>query len=353
MELIKLKDTDKYVTFGRTITDQEGTALFWTGSGVEFNILSKNLYVNIECGYDNIEIMLDIILDGERTQKLVLDKGLKRYQVFSGMYGEKPVNVRIIRDTQNMPEETNSFLIIKSFETDGNLVDPPVYTSNIEFIGDSLTSGEGCGLTKRIEWIPVIFDAVESYTYKTAKLLNARYSVLSQSGWGLYASWDNNLKNVLPDYYEDICGTSSCKKCIELGAHDAWDFSSNEMDTVVINLGTNDMNAIKTENVNKEEFIEGFKTKAVEFLKNVRINNEACNIVWAYGMLGDEMEPYIKEAIEDYKRQTGDSRVEYLKLPECKGEDVGVRFHPTPAAHEKVAKYLAEHLQSYQAFMLR
>ena len=252
MELIKLKDTDKYVTFGRTITDQEGTALFWTGSGVEFNILSKNLYVNIECGYDNIEIMLDIILDGERTQKLVLDKGLKRYQVFSGMYGEKPVNVRIIRDTQNMPEETNSFLIIKSFETDGNLVDPPVYTSNIEFIGDSLTSGEGCGLTKRIEWIPVIFDAVESYTYKTAKLLNARYSVLSQSGWGLYASWDNNLKNVLPDYYEDICGTSSCKKCIELGAHDAWDFSSNEMDTVVINLGTNDMNAIKTENVNKD-----------------------------------------------------------------------------------------------------
>ena len=353
MAYFKLKDTDKYVTFGRTITDAEGTALFWTGSGVEFNILSKSLYVDIECGYENFEIMLDIILDGERTQKFVLEKGLKRYMVFNGMYGQKPVNVRIVRDTQNMPDEKNHYLIIKGFETDGELVDPPVYSWNLEFIGDSLTSGEGCGLTKREEWIPVVFDAVESYTYKTARLLKARYSVLSQSGWGLYSSWDNNLKNVLPDYYEDICGTSNCQKCIDFGAHDPWDFSKEAMDTVVINLGTNDMNALNSGKVDKEKFIEGFKAKAVDFLKNVRVNNEACNIVWAYGMLGDEMEPYIKEAIEDYKRMTADYRVEYLKLPACTGDDLGARFHPTPAAHEKVAKYLAERLQSYQAFMLR
>lgn len=352
METIRLYETDKYVTFGRTVTDRDGMSLFWAGSGIEMNVLAGCFYVNIDCGYDNSEIMLDIILDGERTQKFVLDKGLKRYLVFNGMYGKKPVNVRIVRDTQNMPDEKNHYLIIKSFETDGRLEDAPVYSYNLEFIGDSLTSGEGCGLTKREEWIPVVFDAVECYTYKTARLMGARYSVLSQSGWGLYSSWDANVKNVLPDFYEDICGTSNCQKCIDIGAHDMWNFSSCEMDTVIVNLGTNDSNALKTGKFDRKEFLDAFKAKTVEFLKNIRVNNESCQIVWAYGMLGDEMEPYIKDAIEEYKSVTGDRRVDYLKLPDCQDE-VGARFHPTPKAHERVAKCLAEYLHSYQAFMLR
>ena len=65
------------------------------------------------------------------------------------------------------------------------------------------------------------------------------------------------------------------------------------------------------------------------------------------------MEPYIKELIESYKAESGDTRVEYLRLPECTGDDLGVRAHPTPGAHEKIARCLAEHLQSMQAFMLR
>lgn len=352
METIRLNETDKYVTFGRTITNNDGMALFWAGSGIEMNVLAGCLYVNIECSYDNSEIMLDIILDGERTQKIVLDKGVKKYMVFNGMYGKKPVNVRIVRDTQNMPDEKNHYLIIKSFETDGKLEEAPKYSYNLEFIGDSLTSGEGCGLTAREEWIPVVFDAVESYTYKTAKIMGACYSVLSQSGWGLYSSWDANVKNVLPDYYDEICGTSNCRKCVDIGAHDKWDFSSVKMDTVVVNLGTNDSNALKTGKFEKDEFIVSFKAKGVEFLKKIRAYNESCYIVWAYGMLGDDIEPYIKEAVEEYKAATGDQRVEYLKLPDCTG-DVGARFHPTPRAHERVAKALVEHLQSYQAFMLR
>ena len=75
METIRLNETDKYVTFGRTVTNNDGMALFWAGSGLEMNVLAGCLYVNIECSYDNSEIMLDIILDGERTQKIVLDKG--------------------------------------------------------------------------------------------------------------------------------------------------------------------------------------------------------------------------------------------------------------------------------------
>ena len=189
MQKFGIRDIGEYVLFGRNTVGENGLALFWSGSGLEFYISAKNLYVTIECLYENMELMLDIILEGERTQKLVLRKGIEKYQVFSGMNPEKKIKVRLVRDTQCMPEEKTSCLIIRDFESDGYFCGAPEYFYNIEFIGDSITSGEGCGLTTRDEWLPVVFDALENYTYKTAIKLNARYRVLSQSGWGLYASW--------------------------------------------------------------------------------------------------------------------------------------------------------------------
>ena len=353
MKNFRFTEIDKIVYFGRNTVTEEGVALFWTGSAVEFRIKAKSLYLNTECGYNGMELMLDIVLDGERTQKFVLEKGLSRYLVFNGMNPEKEITVRIIRDTQCMTDDPDSFLILKSIETDGEFAEPVDYPFQMEFIGDSLTSGEGCGLTKREEWIPVIFDAVESYTYKTAELLNARYNVLSQSGWGLYSSWDSNLKYVLPDYYDKVCGTTNCSKCIELGAHEKWDFAVSDPDAVVINLGTNDMNALNSGTFDKDKFILGFKEKAKCFIRDIRQKNNSCFIIWAYGMLGNEMEPYILDAIYEYKTENDDQRVEYLKLPLCTGKDLGVRFHPTPEGHSKTARHIADFIQSLQAFMLR
>lgn len=353
MQTYRVNEIENKLILGRNGLNEQGLALFWSGSGIELNVKARSLYVNIDCAYDDMELMMDIIIEGERTQKLVLDRGLKKYMVFNGMIPEKPVNVRIIRDTQCMTEEKNHHMIIKSFETDGYFEQVEEYGYNIEFIGDSLTSGEGCGLTKRVEWIPVIFDATENYSYKTAKILNAGYQVISESGWGLYASWDANLNNVLPDYYEKTCGTSKDSVSIAMGAHEEWSFSGPEMDAVIVNLGTNDSGALKTGKFEREAFIEAFKDKGREFLKTIRKHNNSCMIVWAYGMLGNDMEPYIIEIIESYKAESGDTRVEYLRLPECTGEELGVRAHPTPGAHEKIARCLAEHLQSLQAFMLR
>ena len=351
--IVKLNESDKIVTFGRTVTNEEGTALFWTGSAVDFNIKASELYMIIECGYDGRELMIDVILDGERSQKFILQNGTERYTVFRGMNPEKPLKVRIVRDTQCMPDDGNSFIVIKSLETDGELTEAAKYDVNLEFVGDSLTSGEGCGLVNRDEWAPVVFDAIDSYPYKTAKLLNAGYDVLSQSGWGLYASWDADLTHVLPDYYEQICGITKCEKSIGFGAHDKYDFSRKEMDVVLINLGTNDSGALNTGKFDRDEFLKAFKKKAIDFLKTIRKNNRACFIVWAYGMLGDDMEPYIKEAIKEYIKETGDKRAEYLKLPGCTKEDLGARFHPTPAAHSKTAECIVDFIRSLQVYMLR
>ena len=352
-KIFKLAYPENIVVFGRTATVAEGTVLFWTGSAVEFNIKASELYINIECGYDERELMLGIMLDGERSQKLTLENGIRKYTIFKGMDPERSVNVRVVRDTQCMSDDEQSYILLKDIETDGGFGELPQYEFNIEFIGDSITSGEGCGLVGRVEWAPVVFDAIESYTYKTAKMLNARYDVLSQSGWGLYAAWDGDTSHVLPDYYEQICGVTNGTKNISLGAHDKYDFSRHEMDVVLINLATNDSNALKTDKFQREDFLEAFIKKGVGFLKKIRKNNAACYIVWAYGMLGDDMEPYIKEIIKEYIKETGDRRTEYLKLPDSKGLDLGARSHPTPAAHTKAAQCIADFIRSQQVYMLR
>lgn len=352
-KVFKLDNSDNFAVFGRTSILKEGTVLFWTGSGIEFNIKASELYIYIECGYGERELMLDIILDGERSQKLTLECGTRKYTIFKGMDPEKPINVRVVRDTQCMSDDSQSYILLKDIETDGDYCELPVFGLNMEFIGDSITSGEGCGLTNRVEWNTVVFDAVESYTYMTARMLNARYDVLSQSGWGLYASWDADTSHVMPDYYEQVCGVTKSPKNISLGAHEQYDFSRNKMDVVVINLATNDSNALKTEKFPKEDYLKAFKQKGVDFLKTVRKNNDVCYIIWAYGMLGDEMEPYVKDIIEEYIKETGDMRTSYLKLDDCIGPDLGARSHPTPAAHAKAAQRLADYIRSQQAYMLR
>jgi len=161
----------------------------------------------------------------------------------------------------------------------------------------------------------------------------------------LYASWDSNLKNVLPDYYEEVCGVSQDEKCCGSGAKEAWDFASCPMDAVVINLGTNDGSAMKSGNFDKDEFLNGFKAKALDFLKKIRKKNPGCIIVWAYGMLGNDMEAYIKEILEEYIKLDGDDRAYFLKLENCTGKELGARSHPTPEAHLKEAGILAGFLK--------
>ncbi len=55
---------------------------------------------------------------------------------------------------------------------------------------------------------------------------------------------------------------------------------------------------MEADNICKEEsYDQLFIDKAVAFLGNVREHNPDSLIVWAYSMLGKEMEPEIKEAL--------------------------------------------------------
>lgn len=82
----------------------------------------------------------------------------------------------------------------------------------------------------------------------------------------------------------------------------------------------------------------------VDFLKNLRRCNPGARLVWAYGMFGQVMQPYIMEAIRRYTGESGDT-VQYVPLPPTPSEQIGANNHPSGAAHTVVAKILSDALR--------
>lgn len=332
------------VRLGRTSVYDGAVCAFWTASGIELTLKAADLSVEVESVYGDLAIWLDVVIDGELSQRICLPRGITVIPVFTGMDGTRVRTVRILRDTQAMAQDRVSVLKIRSVEADRDAVflPSPEPALRLEVIGDSITSGEGAGLEKQEEWVPAVFSAVNSYGYLTAELLKSRVNILSSSGWGLYASWDARTECALPPYYNGVCALAGGEENARAGAQEPWDFATYRPDVIVINLGTNDSGALNNSTRwTRKEYQPLFIDTAIRFLQNLREKNPDSYLLWAYGMLGNDMEPWILKAIEDYHAQSGDARVSYFALPPSDAAHLGVRSHPNRLAHEEAARVLA------------
>lgn len=350
---------------GRTTGNVSPLSLFWTGSGIELNVKASELWVEFEAAYDVFEPWIAITVNGYLVCRQMVTAGRHWICVFRGMNSENIKNIRIIKETQALNEDPNSRLQIHGVKCDGEFMPVADRPYKIEFIGDSITSGEGAvGAKGEEDWIMMWFSAVQNYTYMVAKELNADYRIISQSGWGVYTSYDNNPDKNIPAHYEKICSTIKGETAKALGTHEDNDFSAWQPDVIVVNLGTNDEGAFnnpmwkdeitgKTHKQRKnddgtfnEEDLKNFEDAVTGFLKKLRKYNPKAHIVWAYGMLGDGMMPAILRGVEAYKKQTGDENAAFLHLPDTTDETVGARMHPGILSHKMAAGVLADYIRN-------
>ena len=346
MKELKICEINPIKIHGRCSQKNDRLALFWTGSGIEINCSGSELWIEVEVDYDVYEPWISILYHGERVSRQMLVKGRYWIPLFRNMKSSEVKNIRFLKDVQAMSGDLRHSLILHQVRSDGDFFPVDKKDYSIEFIGDSITSGEGLiGAKQEEEWVSMWFDSVSNYTYLCAKELNADYRVLSQSGWGVYCSWDHNLEAVLSKNYEKVCGVVSGKRNRELGALDDYDFSMQKADVVVMNLGTNDGGAFTSKGEILKEDIALFQQAAVEFLKKLRSYHPEAYLLWAYGILGKVMEKYIVEAIAMYQQLSGDQRVAYFDLPEMEEDGIGARSHPGKLAHQKAAEVLAEKIR--------
>ena len=340
-----LRDLEKnrhYRVLGRTDGSVDPLNLFWTGSALQLRLRATELWVILDSNYMIFENWVDVMVNGALLQRFMVPRGRSEICLFRGMDGNAVRDVRIVRDTQAMHLDPRNSLAICGLITDGVFEDVPEPALKLEFIGDSLTSGEGlAGARDYKEWNSGCFSAVHTYEYLTAEKLGAEYSVLSQSGWGTCFSFEGVRKEAMPLYYDQVCGVLRGERNRKKGAFEEWDFSSWRPDAVIVNLGTNDEMAIDTvEDCTEREFEEA----VLRFLEKLRRRNPDSYLLWCYGMLGHGLEDSIKRAFDRFRKSCGDQRNDYLFLNSTAEEDYGSRDHPGRAAHRKVAEVLAEYL---------
>lgn len=362
----RIEDLSYIKINGRTGRDKGSIALFWTGSGIELNCKASELWIETEADFENYEPWISILINGVRVSRQMLYKGRQWICIFRGMDQSTAKVVTISKDMQAMSGDEKHMFLIHSIKTDGEFLPLPEKKMKLEFIGDSITSGEGIiGAKQENDWISMWFDSVDHYAAITAKGLNADVRILSQSGWGVYCSWDNDPNAALPKYYTKVCGILHGDRNHVLGADAENDFTEWRPDYIIVNLGTNDTSAfhnpgwtdsstgitykqrLNEDGTFNEEDITKVQLAVYEFLKLLRNCNKEAVIIWAYGMIGKEIWTVISTALENYKTQFKDEKVFLVDLPQMTEESTGARYHPGVLAHEKAAEILIDSINKH------
>ena len=177
--LRELERGRQYRVLGRTGDSADPLNLFWTGSALELNLRATELWVSFDSSYMVFENWVDVMVNGALIQRFMVPKGRSEICIFRGMDRNMTRNVRIVRDTQAMHLDPRNSLSICSLITDGVFDDVPEPVLKLEFIGDSLTSGEGLtGAQDYLEWNPGCFSAVHTYEYLTCEMLTGKKAPL-------------------------------------------------------------------------------------------------------------------------------------------------------------------------------
>lgn len=366
MREYKISEIENLHVYGRTGSITYPLPLFWSASGVEMNVRASELRLEVEVDYETMEPWIAVLLDSAMISRQMLQRGRYWIPVFRGLDKQTQRTVRIVREVQAMSDDPKCCLKLYAVRMEGEFCPLLEKKMKIEFIGDSITCGEGIvGAKGEMCWSSMVFGASFNYASLVAKALQADYRVISQSGWGVLSSWDGDPTHNIPDYYEKICGLAAKGENEKCGAAEAYDFSSWKPDYIFINLGTNDASAFSQPSTYKDKngilfdqrmetdgslekaSVQRFQDAVFYFIKKVRKCNPTAYIIWGYGMLGSTLEDVIVQTIEMYQKESGDERIEFMELVSANIETVGSREHPGFLCHRQAAEKIVERIEQF------
>ncbi|WP_019912634.1 SGNH/GDSL hydrolase family protein [Paenibacillus sp. HW567] len=333
---------------GRTHYYKDVLWLALSGGGVEFSFYGKKAEITLKgdaiASTGNNLARIGIYVNGKRVIDDQLDKPLTTYTVFESDT-EQDVTVTVIK----LSEAAMSTAGIQEITVDAaeGIKPTPDNVHTIEFIGDSITCGYGVDDEHELHsFSTATEDVTKAYAYLTARQLQADYSMVSYSGYGIITGYTENdqklTTHLIPDYYEKV-GKSEGKFDDTLLPQDlAWDFSKLVPDLIIINLGTNDDSYTKDDIAKQTEYAEEY----VRFLKLVRRYHPHTPILCTLGIMGGRLYPYVEKAVNEFKQETGDSNITAMKFGEQLAADgYAADFHPSQATHSKAADKLTAQIQ--------
>ena len=331
---------------GRTEPLADGLWLAFSGSGATFTFTGSYCAVTIagdqSARPDNTAnaARIAIEVDGQRLVDDQIDAPEKTYTLVNGGLS-RPHSVTVIK----LSETAMSTCEIRAIALDTPTLEPALSRPRrIEFIGDSITCGYGIDDPYPTHpFSTATEDVTKAYAYLTAKALDADYSMVSISGYGIISGYtaDGNTKvsgQTIQPYYPTL---GFCHE--SFGGLDpsrvVWDFSQFIPDLIVLNLGTNDDSYTLDHKDRQEEYSSAYSA----FLRTVRYFNPGAFILCALGIMTARLCPFMEKAAALYREETGDQRISCLRFDEQLPSDgYSSDWHPSTVTQEKAAQRLTE-----------
>lgn len=332
---------------GRVMPLENTLWMALSGTGVEFSVSGTKVSITLVAddtwsGVPENRARVAVYVDDERVEDVLLHQPETVVTVVTPREKDSHV-IRVIK----LSEAAMSTCGIKAIETDGEMVPTEPKDKFIEFIGDSITCGYGVDDEDRDHHFATgTEDVTRAYAYKTAKLLDADYSMVSFSGYGIVSGYtaagEKMGHQLVPDYYEKFGFSYGTYMGEYKPQNIAWEFSKRQPDLVVINLGTNDMSYVLDKEDRREEYITGY----LNFLKTVRKHNPDARLLCVLGLMGEALCPAVEETVKRYQSVTGDKKISYMGFSDQLPEDGYVAdWHPTEVTHRKAATKLTEEIK--------
>ncbi len=330
--------TEQTKLTGRTLTKNGVTWLVQSGAAVECTVTAAEASVTIAgdgavSSDEKHRPRYGVYVNGELIKDVLMSEKEQTVQLFTGTK-QRTAAVKIM----HLSEANNGAIGVKQFDVMTSAAEPVKPAArkqlSIEFIGDSITCAYGVEAeTQYVGFETGTENFSKSYAYLTAQLLDADYSAVSYSGYGIVSGYTGsgtkNATSLMPLAYENV-------------GHQAiyaepWDFASHPYDAVIVNLGTNDDSYAKSDlETRGAEFQAGYEA----FLKTVRKCNPDSVIICTLGIMGcEELYPYIEAAV----KAVGDPKIICYQSPTQKQSDgYGADWHPSPVTHQLNAYILAD-----------
>ena len=294
-------------------------------SGCAIRTVFKGTSVEVVMKDDSLRNLFTVIID-DSLFVLTANRADSTYLLADSLQN-KQHTLDIIRRTEWHGGNT-TFLGLR-IDKGKKLYKPVIGDRRIEFIGDSYTCGYGNEGKSREEHFT--YETENNYlTYGalTARALNAEYQAVCRSGIGIVQGYGGGRDFTMPGLYDEVTINNPV----------TWDYSMNQPQLVVIDLGANDLSAP----LDSAEFVNAY----VNFLKRIRTNYPSAEIVCIAGPStpGKEWQTwrnYIHAVVDLFGNN--DQAIKYF---ECSTfEPNGSDWHPNVAEHQKMADELIPFLK--------
>lgn len=321
--------TNKLKLIGRIQTLTNGLSCDLTASGIAFKAYVEGDF-SFTVDVTGQTTYFTVFVDGERMPTRYSAAAGTNKVIEVGDLGDMALHeIRILKQNQS----ERSRCVLKTIDFYGSIVEPAKDKElYIEILGDSITCGHGNLWDKTKNNTgngseTVYEDGTQAYSFLTAEALDADYSIVSQSGIGVYRGWtkqtDNGGGYRMMDFYT--------KASYHRSNSAAYDFSSARVpDVVIINLGTND-NSFSSPK-------DDFKTYAKNLINYIReVYGKDVPIVWAHNMMGNCLFSYTAEALNELGGEEAG-----LYSVQLNQNNEGGQGHPVVSAHETAADTLSK-----------